>query len=85
MYIQITFTLKASGRLKVAEAGIGWKNSTSGQIITVSATDIHKMHWVRVAREYELKIIKSDGNTVRFDGFQKDVSEFENPFKILVF
>jgi structure-specific recognition protein 1 len=65
---------KASGRLKVAEAGIGWKNALTGQIVTISATDIKKVSWARVAKDYELKILKSDGNYVRFDGFPKDVS-----------
>lgn len=59
----------------MSEVGVGWKNATTGQIITVPAADIEKMHWIRVAREYELRIQKKGKNVLKFDGFPKDVSQ----------
>jgi hypothetical protein len=62
------------GRLKVAEAGMGWKNALTGQIVTISAADIQKVSWQRVCKDYELKIVKTDGSAIKFDGFSKEVS-----------
>ncbi len=67
--------LQFTGRLKLAEAGIGWKNAQTGQIITISATDIQKMAWLRVAKEFQLRITKNDGSIVRFDGFPREVKK----------
>lgn len=63
----------AKGKLKIAEAGLGWKNAISGAIVTISATDIQKLHWTRVCKEYELKVFKTDGSIIRFDGFSRDL------------
>jgi structure-specific recognition protein 1 len=46
------------GKFKLSEAGIGWKNAADGVILTVSSTDIDELAWIRVAREYEVKIVK---------------------------
>ncbi|KAJ3317940.1 FACT complex subunit [Boothiomyces sp. JEL0866] len=64
-----------NGVLAIAELIIGWKNATTGQIITVPAADIEKMHWIRVAREYELRIQKKGKVVLKFDGFPKDAFE----------
>ena len=45
----------------------------TGQIITVSSTDIQQLSWIRVARDYEVKIVKKDNSVLKFDGFPKDV------------
>ncbi|KAL2912520.1 FACT complex subunit [Polyrhizophydium stewartii] len=60
------------GLFKLSEAGIGWKNRTTNEITTVPAADIKKMHWVRVAREYQLRITRKDGSISMFDGFHRD-------------
>ncbi|KAJ3361203.1 FACT complex subunit [Kappamyces sp. JEL0680] len=65
----------AAGKFKLSEVGIGWKNALSGQIITVSAADITKVTWVRVARDFELRILKKGGVVLKFDGFPKDAFE----------
>ncbi|KAI8893405.1 hypothetical protein BC833DRAFT_608471 [Globomyces pollinis-pini] len=62
----------ASGKFKLSEAGLGWKNSVTNQIITVSADDILKFHWIRVARGYEVRITKKNTHILKFDGFPKD-------------
>ncbi|KAI8912775.1 structure-specific recognition protein-domain-containing protein, partial [Gorgonomyces haynaldii] len=65
----------AQGKFKLSEAGIGWKNATSGQIITVSSADIAQMLWMRVARDFEIKIIRKDNAVLKFDGFPRDSYE----------
>ena len=63
----------SKGRLKIAEAGLGWKNATTGAIVTISATDIQKMNWQRVCKDYQLKVFKTDGSVIKFDGFSKEL------------
>ena len=61
------------GILKLAPSGIGWKTSDSENIVTISAEEFKKMQWMRVARNYQLRIALKNGNAARFDGFNKDV------------
>ena len=63
----------SKGKLKIAEAGLGWKNASTGAIVTISATDIQKLHWVRVCKDYQLKVFKTDGSVIKFDGFPRDL------------
>ncbi|KAJ3056164.1 FACT complex subunit [Rhizophlyctis rosea] len=60
------------GRLKLAEAGIGFKNADNGQVLTVPANDIHKVHWLRCARDWRFRIQRRNGEVVKIDGFPKD-------------
>ncbi|KAI9007236.1 hypothetical protein BC832DRAFT_554661 [Gaertneriomyces semiglobifer] len=66
---------KDVGRLKVAEAGIGWKNAASGKVTAVPAADIQKLSWLRCARDFELRVQNKDGNVIKFDGFPRDAYE----------
>ncbi|KAI9101055.1 hypothetical protein DFS34DRAFT_642376 [Phlyctochytrium arcticum] len=65
-------TAKALGRLKVAEAGIGWKNAASGKVTAVPAGEIQKLSWQRCARDFQLRIQQKDGSIAKFDGFPRD-------------
>eukprot|EP00842_Homolaphlyctis_polyrhiza_P005154 jgi/Hompol1/563/HPOL_003764-RA len=60
------------GRFKLSEAGVGWKNSRTGEIVTVSASDIRSLLWMRVARDHQLRLTKRDSSVLMFDGFPKD-------------
>ena len=66
--------IQAIGKFKLSEAGMGWKNATTGQILTVSAADIQSAQWLKAAREYEIRITKKDATVLKFDGFPLDVS-----------
>jgi len=61
------------GILKLAPSGLGWKTSDAENIVTISAEEFKKMQWMRVARNYQLRIALKNGNAARFDGFNKDV------------
>ncbi|CAG8711106.1 4987_t:CDS:2, partial [Acaulospora colombiana] len=60
------------GILKLATSGLGWKTADSENIVTISAEDFKKIQWMRVARDYQLKIALKNGSAARFDGFVKD-------------
>ncbi|CAI2187282.1 4599_t:CDS:10 [Funneliformis geosporum] len=61
------------GILKLAPSGLGWKTSDAENIVTISAEEFKKMQWMRVARNYQLRIALKNGNAARFDGFNKDM------------
>ncbi|KAI8915430.1 hypothetical protein DFJ77DRAFT_368693 [Powellomyces hirtus] len=64
---------KATGKLKVADVGIGWRNSLNGKIVAVPAGDIHKVTWQRCARDYQLRVQQKDGTVSKFDGLPKEM------------
>ncbi|KAJ1344171.1 hypothetical protein BSLG_001311 [Batrachochytrium salamandrivorans] len=64
------------GRFKLSDVGLGWKSQTTGEIKTVPAADIRKLHWLRVARDYQLRVTRQDGSITMFDGFPKETYEY---------
>ncbi|CAG8558756.1 1158_t:CDS:10 [Diversispora eburnea] len=60
------------GILKLAPSGLGWKTADSENIVTISADEFKKIQWMRVARDYQLKVALKNGSAARFDGFVKD-------------
>ncbi|CAG8550904.1 6323_t:CDS:2, partial [Ambispora leptoticha] len=62
------------GVLKLAPIGLGWKTTLTDTILTVPSEDFKKMQWIHVARNYQLRIQRKNGDALKFDGFLKDVS-----------
>ncbi|RHZ65154.1 hypothetical protein Glove_319g134 [Diversispora epigaea] len=60
------------GILKLAPSGLGWKTADSENIVTIPADEFKKVQWMRVARDYQLKVALKNGSAARFDGFAKD-------------
>ncbi|CAG8715314.1 6574_t:CDS:10, partial [Racocetra persica] len=60
------------GILKLAPSGLGWKTPDSDSIVTISADEFKRAQWMRVARDYQLKVALKNGNAARFDGFPKE-------------
>ncbi|CAG8510883.1 4943_t:CDS:10 [Acaulospora morrowiae] len=60
------------GILKLAPSGLGWKTADSENIVTISAEEFKRIQWMRVARDYQLKVALKNGSAARFDGFAKD-------------
>ncbi|RKP37175.1 FACT complex subunit pob3 [Dimargaris cristalligena] len=60
------------GILKFAKQGVGWKNSKTGQVITIAANDIKRVQWMRVARQYRLKFILKNGAWQKLDNFPRE-------------
>ncbi|RIB21363.1 SSrecog-domain-containing protein [Gigaspora rosea] len=60
------------GILKLAPSGLGWKTPDSDSIVTISADEFKRVHWIRVARDYQIKFALKNGNAARFDGFPKE-------------
>ena len=43
---------------------------------SIPSTDIKWVQWLRVARNYQIRVALKDGTRATFDGFSRDVSFF---------
>jgi structure-specific recognition protein 1 len=67
--------------VRIAASGMAWKASESEKVITVAASTIKWAQWLRVARNYQLRIGtivenkngSKDQRKEKFDGFQREV------------
>ncbi|KDQ09911.1 hypothetical protein BOTBODRAFT_36725 [Botryobasidium botryosum FD-172 SS1] len=61
------------GKIRFASSGMGWKQLEGDKTVTVSAADIKWIQWLRVARNFQLRIILKEGRRREtFDGFLRD-------------
>ncbi|GAA5972879.1 hypothetical protein JCM11641_003986 [Rhodosporidiobolus odoratus] len=61
-----------SGKLRIAPSGLGWKSSNEQEpVVTVPGSDIKYISWIRVARNYQMRI-GTQKNRTTFDGFVKE-------------
>ena len=62
------------GRFRLSQNGLGWKSGD--RTIIVGTNELKKMNWIRAARGFELRVLKTDDTMLKFDGFKPDVSEY---------
>ncbi|GAA5863656.1 hypothetical protein JCM8547_003683 [Rhodosporidiobolus lusitaniae] len=62
----------AAGKLRIAPSGLGWKSSDENEaVVTVPGSDIKFISWIRVARNYQMRIGTHKSRTT-FDGFVRE-------------
>lgn len=61
-----------SGKLKIAQSGLGWKDSITGQVITLPIEEWKSVLIIRVLRGIELRIFGSNGDLFRFDSISPE-------------
>ncbi|GAA6017728.1 hypothetical protein JCM10207_000477 [Rhodosporidiobolus poonsookiae] len=62
----------AAGKLRIAPSGLGWKSSDENEaVVTVPGSDIKWISWIRVARNYQMRIGTHKQRTT-FDGFVRE-------------
>ncbi|BGP11492.1 FACT complex subunit POB3 [Rhodotorula toruloides] len=60
------------GKLRIAPSGLGWKSSDENEsVVTVPGAEIKWIQWIRVARNYQMRIGTQKKRTT-FDGFLKE-------------
>ena len=64
---------KATGRLRIADSGMGWKGHQSDSPLTLESGSLKSAHWSRGARGYELKIFSRSQGVILMDGFAEEV------------
>ena len=63
---------------------MGWKGEESEETKSIPSTDIKWVQWLRVARNYQIRVALKDGKRVTFDGFSKDVSSSTHLFRSML-
>lgn len=58
---------------RIAQSGVGWKGEESATVMSITATDIKWVQWLRVARNHQIRVALKDGTRTVFDGFSRDV------------
>ena len=58
---------------------MGWKGEESAATKSIPSTDIKWIQWLRVARNYQIRVGMKDGTRETFDGFIRDVRPFHFP------
>jgi POB3-like N-terminal PH domain len=73
-------TVNLHTELRIGPQGVAWKpleGEGDAKSVMVQATDIKWAEWLRVARNFQLRIgLKEKGKRVTFDGFVKEVSSY---------
>ena len=67
---------KSLGMIRFSQAGLGWKPLDEGSTVTIPADQMTAFAWLRVARNFQLKIkMKGDGegeHVATFENFQRE-------------
>ena len=58
---------------RIAPSGMAWKGSDSEGVTAIPSTDIKWSQWMRVARQYQLRVGLKDRKKEEFEGFTKEV------------
>lgn len=61
-----------SGRLKMTNQGVVFKNSKTGKVEQVQGSDMESISWQRLGAGYGLRVMMKNGSMYRFGGFQDD-------------
>lgn len=75
VYFQLMPPWQDLGKLKILVDGFHFKSAKTGKTLHVKESDIDELEWLRVARGYEVKVIKQDGTVTLLDGFKDSVSQ----------
>ena len=54
---------------------MAWKAEEGEQMVAMQASDIKWAQWIRVARNYQLRVGLKDRSKETFDGFVREVSQ----------
>ncbi|KAI0081628.1 SSrecog-domain-containing protein [Panus rudis PR-1116 ss-1] len=60
------------GKIRIANSGVAWKGEENEAVTAISAADIKWAQWIRVARNYQLRIGLKDRRRETFDGFSRE-------------
>ena len=71
---RIALTCDSILEFRVAASGMGWKGVDSEGQTLLSSANIKWAQWLRVARNFQLRVGLKDRKKVTFDGFVREVS-----------
>lgn len=65
--------LQNNGRIRLADGQITFKNTKTGKVQTIDASEIKKITWMRLANKPGIKVSLKNGIGYRFGGFSEKV------------
>ncbi|KAM6494459.1 Structure-specific recognition protein (SSRP1) domain containing protein [Amanita muscaria] len=60
------------GKFRIATSGMAWKGAESEGVTAMAAADIKWAQWIRMARNFQLRIGLKDHRKENFDGFMRE-------------
>ncbi|OBZ68875.1 FACT complex subunit POB3 [Grifola frondosa] len=60
------------GKIRIAQSGMAWKAEEGDSMISLKSADIKWAQWIRVARNYQLRVGLKDRSREIFDGFSRE-------------
>lgn len=57
---------------RVAASGMAWKGVDSEGVTAMASADIKWVQWMRVARDFQLRVGLRDHRKEKFDGFMRE-------------
>ncbi|KAI0712476.1 SSrecog-domain-containing protein [Earliella scabrosa] len=60
------------GKFRIAVSGMAWKAEEGDKMVAMQASDIKWAQWIRVARNYQLRVGLKDRSRETFDGFVRE-------------
>ncbi|KAI0357507.1 SSrecog-domain-containing protein [Trametes cingulata] len=60
------------GKFRIAASGMAWKQEAGNAMVAMQASDIKWAQWIRVARNYQLRVGLKDRSRETFDGFVRE-------------
>ncbi|KAL1950368.1 hypothetical protein VTO73DRAFT_5492 [Trametes versicolor] len=60
------------GKFRIAVSGMAWKAEEGSDMVAIQSVDIKWAQWIRVARNYQLRVGLKDRTRETFDGFVRE-------------
>ena len=70
------FGCQNGGKLKLHKNGATFKNTKTGKVEQLNASDIESVKWIKAALGYEMKFNLNNGSQFKLEGFKESVSMF---------
>jgi hypothetical protein len=74
VFICVLMYLQCPGRLKLTDQHIIFKNSKTGKVEQITASDLDIVNWQRLVGTWGIRIFLKNGTLHRFGGFKEGVS-----------
>lgn len=63
---------------RVAPSGMAWKGADSDGVVAMPSAEIKWAQWIRVARNFQLRVGMRDHRKEKFDGFIREVAQLQS-------
>ncbi|MGH0131236.1 UNVERIFIED_CONTAM: hypothetical protein FKN15_045180 [Acipenser sinensis] len=68
-----TYSPENDGRLRLSKQAVVYKNSKTGRVDNIAASDLTGCFWRRVSLGHGVRLETKSGNAYKYDGFRESV------------